>query len=46
MRNISLKFLAISGILGSALMFTGDMLLYYEQVSGTDYDSIARMSEV
>jgi len=25
-------------------MFTGDMLLYYEPVSGLDYDSVARMS--
>lgn len=25
-------------------MFTGDMLLYYEPVSGLDYDSVVRMS--
>ena len=46
MKNINLKFLALSGFLGSALMFAGDMLLYYEPVSGADYDSVARMSEV
>jgi hypothetical protein len=43
MKNNYIPLLAISGILGSLLMFTGDMLLYYEPVSGADYDSIARM---
>lgn len=44
MKINKLQLLAISGIFGSLLMFTGDMLLYYEAVSGLDYDSIARMS--
>ncbi|MEN8225260.1 MAG: DUF6796 family protein [Bacteroidota bacterium] len=39
-----LQLLALFGIFGSLLMFTGDMLLYYEPVSGLDYDSVARMS--
>ena len=39
-----LQLLSLSGILGSLLMFAGDMLLYYEPVSGLEYDSVARMS--
>jgi hypothetical protein len=38
------QLLSLSGILGSLLMFSGDMLLYYEPVSGLKYDSVARMS--
>lgn len=33
-------------MLGSLIMFTGDMLLYFEPVSGQNYDSVARMSTV
>ena len=39
-----LQLLSLSGILGSLLMFAGDMLLYYEPVSGLEYDSVAVMS--
>lgn len=38
-----LQILSLFGILGSALMFAGDMLLYYEPVSGLNYDSVAVM---
>jgi len=41
-----LQLLSLSGIIGSLLMFTGDMLLYFESVSGLEYDSITRMSTV
>ncbi len=44
MKNYTLILLSLSGILGSLLMFSGDMLLYYVPVSGLDYDSVARMS--
>ena len=44
MKLTKLQIFSLSGILGSALMFTGDMLLYYEPVSGLEYDSVARMS--
>lgn len=44
MKTNALQLLALSGIFGSLLMFTGDMLLYYEPVSGIDYDSTSRMS--
>ncbi|NQT78756.1 MAG: hypothetical protein HQ565_13675 [Bacteroidetes bacterium] len=40
------RLLSLSGILGSLLMFTGDMLLYYDLVSGLDYDSIATMGKM
>jgi len=43
MKINKLQLLSLSGILGSVLMFTGDMLLYYEPVSGLEYDSVARM---
>jgi len=44
MKINKLQLLSLSGILGSILMFTGDMLLYYEPVSGLEYNSVARMS--
>lgn len=44
MKLSNLQKLSLAGILGSVLMYTGDMLLYYEAVSGLDYDSTARMS--
>jgi hypothetical protein len=44
MKINKLQLLSLSGILGSLMMFTGDMLLYYEPVSGRDYDSISVMS--
>ena len=44
MKVNKLQLLSLFGILGSLLMFTGDMLLYYEPVSGLEYDSAARMS--
>jgi len=43
MKINKLQLLSLSGILGSILMFTGDMLLYYEPVSGLEYNSVARM---
>jgi len=43
MKIDKLQLLSLSGILGSVLMFSGDMLLYYEPVSGLDYNSTARM---
>lgn len=43
MKINKLQLLSLSGILGSILMFMGDMLLYYEPVSGLEYDSVARM---
>ncbi len=43
MKINKLQLLSLSGILGSILMFAGDMLLYYEPVSGLEYDSVARM---
>ncbi len=39
-----IQLLLLSGILGSLLMFVGDMLLYYAPVSGADFNSIATMS--
>lgn len=44
MKTKELQLLTLFGILGSLLMFTGDMLLYYEPVSGLDYNSTSRMS--
>ena len=44
MKINKLQILSLSGIFGSLLMFTGDMLLYYEPVSGLEYDSVAVMS--
>ena len=44
MKLSKLQMYSLSGILGSLLMFTGDMILYYEPVSGHDYDSVAVMS--
>lgn len=38
------QLFSLFGILGALMMFTGDMLLYYEPVSGPDYNSILRMS--
>lgn len=46
MKINKIQLLAFSGILGSLIMFIGDMLLYYEPVSGPDYDSVSRMSEM
>ena len=46
MKTNKLQLLSLFGIFGSLLMFTGDMLLYYEPVSGLDYDSVARMSSM
>ena len=43
MKTDKLQLLSLSGILGSVLMFSGDMLLYYEPVSGFDYNNTARM---
>ena len=43
MKLNKLQLLSLSGILGSLLMFTGDMLLYYEPVSGLEYDSVSVM---
>ena len=43
MKKQIFNLLLLSGIVGSLLMFLGDMLLYYEPVSGLDYDSTARM---
>ena len=43
MKINKLQLLSLSGILGSLLMFSGDILLYFEPVSGLKYDSIARM---
>ena len=43
MKKNTFKLLLLSGIVGSLLMFLGDMLLYYEPVSGLDYNSVARM---
>ncbi|MCD4665317.1 MAG: hypothetical protein K8R68_08595 [Bacteroidales bacterium] len=44
MKLNKLQLFSLSGILGSLLMFTGDMLLYYEPVSGLEYDSVTVMS--
>ena len=44
MKIHKLQLLSLSGIFGSLLMFSGDMLLYYKTVSGLEYDSVARMS--
>jgi hypothetical protein len=38
--------LALLGILGSVILYVGDQVLYYEPVSGQDYDSTLRMSAV
>jgi hypothetical protein len=43
MKINKLQLLSLLGILGSLLMFSGDMLLYFAPVSGLEYDSIARM---
>ena len=43
MKINKLQLLSLSGIFGSFLMFSGDMLLYYEPVSGLEYDSVAVM---
>jgi hypothetical protein len=43
MKINKLQLLSLSGILGSVLMFSGDMLLYYEPVSGLSYNSTAKM---
>jgi len=43
MKKNTFKLILLSGIVGSLLMFLGDMLLYYEPVSGLDYNSVARM---
>jgi len=44
MKLNKLQLLSLSGIFGSLLMFSGDMLLYYDAVSGLEYDSVAVMS--
>ena len=44
MKINKLQILSLSGIFGSLLMFSGDMLLYYEAVSGHEYDSVSVMS--
>ena len=46
MKLNKLQIFSLSGILGSLLMFTGDMLLYYEPVSGLEYNSVAVMSRM
>ena len=46
MKLNKLQLFSLSGILGSLLMFTGDMLLYYEPVSGLEYNSVAVMSRM
>jgi hypothetical protein len=46
MKIINLQRLSLFGVFGSLLMFTGDMLLYYEPVSGIEYDSVSRMGEM
>lgn len=46
MKINKIQLLILSGIFGSLIMFIGDMLLYYESVSGQDYDSVSRMGEV
>lgn len=43
MKLNKLQLYSLSGVLGSLLMFTGDMLLYYEAVSGSEYNSVAVM---
>lgn len=40
------QIFSLFGLSGSLIMFTGDMLFYYEKVSGANYDSVARMSEI
>lgn len=35
---------SLLGLIGALLMFAGDMFLYYEPVSGPDYNSIAKMA--
>ena len=44
MKLNKLQLFSLSGILGSLLMFSGDMILYYEPVSGAEYNSVAVMS--
>ncbi len=44
-RNILLLF-SFFGFFGSFLMFCGDMLFYFERVSGANYNSIARMGQM
>ena len=46
MKLNKIQLLALSGVLGSVLMYSGDMLLYYEPISGLDYNSAARMSSM
>jgi len=41
MKLNKIQLYALAGILGSVLMFTGDMLLYYEPVSGKEFDAVA-----
>jgi hypothetical protein len=43
MKLNKLQLFSLFGILGSLLMFSGDMMLYFEPVSGLEYNSIARM---
>ncbi len=44
MKLNKLQLFSLSGVLGSLLMFSGDMILYYEPVSGAEYNSVAVMS--
>lgn len=47
MKSISkLQLFSLAGILGSLLMFSGDMLLYFHLVSGADYNSVPIMSKM
>ena len=38
------QMFSLFGLIGAVLMFTGDMFLYYEPVSGQDYNSVAKMA--
>ena len=46
MKNNKLLILALIGILGSVILYVGDQILYYEPVSGHDYDSTLKMSTI
>jgi len=41
-----LQVLTLLGIFGSLLLYAGDMILYYEPVSGLDFNSTLKMSTV
>jgi hypothetical protein len=46
MKMNKLQVLAFLGIFGSIILYVGDQVLYYEPVSGQDYDSTLKMSTV